>query len=161
VSRGDDRHGRAERNRLFRWRDAIVNSTLTPTQRFVALVLSLHMDREGDSCWPSLSTLAAETGLSRRTVIRALNDLDPDFLMRKRGGPGRGPTRYTAVLPSDTPVTTRRAKVVTQATPGSDTHGTRGRPLGRQTAASLNGDTPPEFDPDRLLAEIAALEGAR
>lgn len=60
---------------LFSWRSAICDSDLSPTQRHVALTLSLHMNERGGSCFPSKATLANETGLSEATVKRSLGAL--------------------------------------------------------------------------------------
>ena len=57
---------------LFRWRQAIVDSSLLSTTRHVLLTLSLHMNGGGESCFPSTRTQAAETGLSERTIINHL-----------------------------------------------------------------------------------------
>lgn len=62
---------------LFSWRGSICDSDLPPTSRHVALTLSLHMSERGDSCWPSQTTLAKETGLNPETVkdhLRRLNE---------------------------------------------------------------------------------------
>lgn len=85
---------------LYKWRAAIVSSDLPATCRHVALTLSLHMNEEGDSCFPSVDTTAAETGLSRRAVQLNITRLvDGQWLKLHRGG-GRGRSnRYVAVLP--------------------------------------------------------------
>jgi predicted ArsR family transcriptional regulator len=84
------------RSALIAWRSAIIASTVGSSARLVALVLSTHMDRDGGSCFPSLTTLARETGLSRRTVCNALDELEHAGLVeRARTGRGR-PTRYRA-----------------------------------------------------------------
>lgn len=67
--------------------------------RLVALTLSLHMSERGDSCWPCLKTIANESGLNRRTVTRALDELENlGWLVRERGG-GVVSTRYSATTP--------------------------------------------------------------
>lgn len=62
---------------LFSWRGAICSkfSGLPPALRLTALVLSLHMNEKGGSAFPSLQTLADEAGISRRQMIRNLQDL--------------------------------------------------------------------------------------
>jgi hypothetical protein len=60
---------------LFSWRGAICDSDLAPTVRHVALTLSLHMNERGGSAFPSVERLAHETGLSDRTVQKALHTL--------------------------------------------------------------------------------------
>lgn len=91
---------------LFTWRSAISSkeSGLTPTQRHVALALSLHMNEKGGSCFPSVRTLCDETGLSNRAVIDALRALEGgDWLevyRRKKGKGGRGwANGYRATVP--------------------------------------------------------------
>ena len=95
------------------WRKLVVGAPLPWWAKWVAVALSLHMDGDGGSCWPSVSTLAAETGLSRATVFRALAVLadDPEkdgkrkpgeaaFIVRRPGGHGpTDTTRYRAVIP--------------------------------------------------------------
>ena len=55
---------------LFRWRWAIASSQgpCSPTTRHVLQTLSLHMQEDGSSAFPSETTLATETGLTDRAV---------------------------------------------------------------------------------------------
>ncbi|MCA9594089.1 MAG: helix-turn-helix domain-containing protein [Myxococcales bacterium] len=48
--------------------------TLDAKQRLVLVMLISHADAQGQ-CYPAMTTLAAETGLSRRSVVAALADL--------------------------------------------------------------------------------------
>lgn len=57
---------------FFSWRQAILDSKLQPTTRHVLLTLSCHMNDAGESCYPSISLLCKETGLSNRAVITHL-----------------------------------------------------------------------------------------
>lgn len=77
--------GRGHLSPLFTWRSAICQSELPATTRHVALTLSLHMSELGDSCYPSQSRLAEETGLARRTVNRHLSKLDGDGWLEHTG----------------------------------------------------------------------------
>ena len=52
----------------------IYQSDLNHRARAVYMYLKDHADREG-KCWPGIKTIAAELGLSRSTVKRALDDL--------------------------------------------------------------------------------------
>ena len=53
---------------------------VSSTARHVGMVIGTHANRMGRA-WPSLDTLAAETGLSRRTVSRAVAELrDADLV---------------------------------------------------------------------------------
>jgi hypothetical protein len=88
---------------LFSWRSAICDSDLTATQRHVALTLSLHMSERGDSCFPSVMTLVAETALSERAIRAALKDLrEAGWLTgekRWRADGSESSTSYTATTP--------------------------------------------------------------
>jgi DNA-binding transcriptional MocR family regulator len=72
----------------------------TPIDRLVLLSLANHTNPEG-LCWPSLRRISEETGLSRSTVKRAINDLASGrFVVRERsGGSGPGDTAVYRVLP--------------------------------------------------------------
>ena len=52
----------------------IYHSDLSHRARAVYMYLKDHADSEG-RCWPGIRTIAAELGLSRSTVKRALSDL--------------------------------------------------------------------------------------
>ena len=52
----------------------IYHSDLSHRARAVYMYLKDHADSEG-RCWPGIRTIAAELGLSRSTVKRALDDL--------------------------------------------------------------------------------------
>jgi hypothetical protein len=85
-----------QRLAVIEWRALILASELAPSAKLTALALSTHMDRSGGSCFPSLTTIARETGLARRTVCYALDGLQrAGLLERVRSGRGK-PTRYRA-----------------------------------------------------------------
>ncbi len=85
---------------LFTWRSAVAESSLKPTLRHVALTLSLHMNERGGSAFPSLQTLANESGLHRATVCRALAELEALGWLSRTPGGGRGrSTVYRATAP--------------------------------------------------------------
>ena len=54
----------------FAWQKMIASEKgpESPTTRHVLLTLSLFMDENGESCFPSTRTLATNTGLSRRSI---------------------------------------------------------------------------------------------
>jgi hypothetical protein len=73
--------------------------TLTPEAKLVGHTLAMRMDAEGD-CFPSLTRLEADTGLSRTTVCLSLNELEEKGrLIRERTDDGKSATRYRAALP--------------------------------------------------------------
>lgn len=91
---------RDERTRLFDWRAAIVESSLPPSTRLVALVLSLHMNRAGESCFPGTPLLVQQTGLSRSGVLKHVRELERLGWVRSAPEPGRGrPNSYVATFP--------------------------------------------------------------
>ncbi len=53
---------------LFSWRHAILKSDIHSTTKHVLLTLACHMNELGESCFPSINTLAEETSLSERSV---------------------------------------------------------------------------------------------
>ena len=50
------------------------SANMTPTERLVTLALARYCDDTG-ACWPSHATLAADSGLSRRAVVKVLHRL--------------------------------------------------------------------------------------
>ncbi len=73
------------------------------TTRHVLLTLSVHMNGDGGSCYPSVRTLSAETRLHTDTVCRHLECADSDGWIERRRGPLAGQawrrTEYQATLP--------------------------------------------------------------
>jgi hypothetical protein len=90
---------------LFQWRTAVVSHTgpTSPVTRHVLLTLSLHMDKAGGSCFPSIATLVRETGLSNRSVLTHIDLAVEQGWIRRRTNAGSGQgwkrARYTAALP--------------------------------------------------------------
>ena len=62
----------------------IYQSDLGHRARAVYMYLKDHADREG-KCWPGIKTIAAELGLSRSTVKRALKELEQAAFLTKQG----------------------------------------------------------------------------
>jgi hypothetical protein len=128
------------------WQKAIVASALSATQRHVALTLALHMDAEGGSCWPSVQTLAAETGLSDRAVQKALAALGAagfvaiDRLGGRRPGGGYVSNRYLATLPEGVnEVHPSRARGVNVATSRGE-RGSGETPIGDSPGPAPDGE---------------------
>jgi hypothetical protein len=130
---------------LFTWRTAIAKSGLPPTVRLVAFTLSLYMNERGGSAWPSITTLAEDSGLSPASVKRGTKALErAGYLLceRKEGLS----THYTATAPTQLTfpqeeVTQNRA----QSEPGSQGDGggltvipdpAQGEPLSSQELAN-------------------------
>ena len=90
----------------FSWERAIAESDLPATSRHVAFTLGLYFSKAGDSCWPSMDTLARASGLDRSTVVRHIG------LLRRNGwlkvtsggsklGEKRVSNRYETAIPAD------------------------------------------------------------
>jgi hypothetical protein len=68
-----------------------------PCAKLVLLALADHADASG-LCWPSLDRLMVLTGRQRRTVTRALDDLDTAGLIHRERSTGRRVTKYRLAL---------------------------------------------------------------
>lgn len=60
-----------------------------PKERLVLAALFGHADIESGLAWPSLGLIAAETGVSPRTVQRAIDKLEDAGLVQRLHGQGR------------------------------------------------------------------------
>lgn len=79
---------------------------LGPTTRHVLLTLSMHMSLTGDDARPSVRTLAMETGLGRRSVMRHLAiAARGGWIERYVGGAGQAwkHHEYRATMPDASP----------------------------------------------------------
>jgi len=76
--------------KLFQWRKMIASeSGPQPTTRHILLTLSIHMNEAGGSCYPSIRTLAGETGLSTRTICTHLEAAERGgWISRRMRQPG-------------------------------------------------------------------------
>lgn len=83
------------------WRRAVLAAPeLNHAAKLVACALAEHMDADGGSCYPSVTTLAGETAQDRRTVQRALRALEASGWITRAEGRGRGhSSRYAAARP--------------------------------------------------------------
>lgn len=77
---------------------AIYADSLPSRAKSVYCCLKDHADRQGQ-CWPSIATIARETGLSRSTVKRAILDLERAGYLKKeqrwRENGGKSSLLYT------------------------------------------------------------------
>ena len=96
---------------IHAYRAAWNSPDMPPTTRLVLLALADHIGTDGWA-WPSHDRLASMCGIDRRTVIRALQQLEKDKVItvqRKKGWTNK-----------------YRLTCDTHVTPTSDTHVTRG-----------------------------------
>ena len=129
---------------------------LSAPEKHTAITLSLYMSERGDSAFPSVGTLAEDTGLSRRAVQAALKRLvELGWLLEVERGGVRGgrrrATEYRATFPpkgaGDAPVEDA-AEVMTGAGGArvQEMHGCTSRPRRVQENAPKGaGDAPHEF----------------
>lgn len=90
---------------LFVWRNLLASEEGPPsTTRLVLLALSLRMDTDGASCFPSVRSICVMTGLSNRAVIDHLDRAEREGWIRResagRGGQGWRRHRYTPLIPA-------------------------------------------------------------
>jgi Helix-turn-helix domain len=86
---------------LHSWRVAFTSAVcdLKASRRAIAQVLAMHMSIDGDSCFPSVPTIARESGYCERTVYYAIAELVRRGWVEKESRPGRV-NRYRAVIPT-------------------------------------------------------------
>lgn len=86
---------------VHRWRES---SDLKPSVRLVLAMLQQYMNIGTGKCCPSYKTLARDTGLSPRQVMRLMKEAeDAGWIVICKGGGQRGPSGWTnlykAVIP--------------------------------------------------------------
>ncbi len=76
----------ASRPPRFVWLDHVAahvsDGTISSNASYVAHILGVHYVNGGSDAWPSQPELASRTGLGRRTVRRALQELEQNGLLR-------------------------------------------------------------------------------
>jgi len=64
--------------------DVLGDENISPYGKLVYFALSKYVGKDG-TCWPSFSTLATITGISRRSVIRAIDELaDSEWIVKQK-----------------------------------------------------------------------------
>lgn len=72
---------------FFSWRQAVLDTDLEANTKLVLLVLSTFMNDHGTGCYPSMDTIAAKSGLSKRSVITHIqNAVEAGFIVVKQHG---------------------------------------------------------------------------
>jgi hypothetical protein len=71
---------------VFTWQDAVLDAALPAATKLVLLTLSTYMNGRGNtSAWPSQKTLAADTSLSKRSIITHIETaVAAGFLVKKK-----------------------------------------------------------------------------
>lgn len=154
---------------------ALALKGVTSSEKLLLIVLANYAGDDG-RCWPSQSTLAANTMLSDRNVRRVLMSLETKALIKRRGrynGSGRSSDVITLNLVADmvsgtksgmsaTPRTQRPAPADTMS--GEPTNEPSLEPSGRKASPRSRGATPsPEEREEvaRSMRELAASLGKK
>jgi hypothetical protein len=93
------------RTPLLAWRGAVVSADgpPNPTTRLVLLVLGLHMDNDGGSCFPSTARVAAMTALTERSVCTHIAEAELLGWIRRESAGASGQRwkrmKYFAIAP--------------------------------------------------------------
>lgn len=82
--------------------EAVLRSDVPASAKLVWVVI---YDHGPASKWTTIARIQKRTGLSRRTVLRAISDLEIRGMLVVRRAPkkGRKPSVYTALIPGDQP----------------------------------------------------------
>lgn len=161
----------------FVWERALRASDVTGNAMLVLLTLATHMNRDGTEGRPSQATLAAQTGLSDRSVRRYLAAaVDDEWLTKVSRGHRRGDGQAMAsVYQTSLPVTCDRKSVDStgQECPEEDyLYRPDAASLPAKSATSTGHPWPPtkpldqeenKGDPDRISErhKAAAADGLR
>ena len=86
--------------RHLKWLSFIWDTELTTKAKVTAAVLSDHMNANHDIAWPSEDRIAKMSSQSKRTVVRAIQELEEGgWIIKEQGGINIGTNRYMAVFP--------------------------------------------------------------
>jgi len=72
---------------IFNWRILIFKADINYHAKYIACYLSTYMNEHGDNCFPSIDRIAHESGVSRPTVIKYIQELkEKGWLESKKKG---------------------------------------------------------------------------
>jgi len=72
---------------IFNWRILIFKSDINYHAKYIACYLSTYMNEHGDNCFPSIDRISHESGVSRPTVIKYIQELKSEgWLESKKKG---------------------------------------------------------------------------
>lgn len=105
---------------------AIELEGLTPTENHVLLLLANRHNKDSGLCYPSMSRISSESGMARRTVIRAVKSLEQKGLLTIEKTFGKTHHYRLHTSATVTPVTeSHQSQRVTP--PVTESHNTRDR----------------------------------
>lgn len=91
-----------ERPFVLRWRSAVLNSSLSATQKLCLLVLAEWADPDGTNCRPAMETIADKASVNEKSVRRAMDAAAPlGWFARhhRRSNKGWKQFEYTLSIP--------------------------------------------------------------
>lgn len=84
------------------WIQLIWDTGMSTKSKITCAALAAHMNANHHIAWPSISRLAAMTGLSTSSVKRAVKEIEEaGWLVIERGGINKGTSRYTPIFPPE------------------------------------------------------------
>ena len=91
---------------IVRWRELVLSPAgpKSSAARLTLVALSMRMDGDGGSCWPSYTTLSAATALSERAVgLHLAQAVEEGWIVREHRGVGRYNRgyKYQATFPPE------------------------------------------------------------
>ena len=123
---------------------------LMPASKLIACLLLDHFNIGTGACFPSVDTLAKESGYRRRTVFRAIDDLDKRGWIRHERGGGRGNSnRYLPCFERVTEMSPFPEKTVT-------TSSQKGDILVPETVTNVSPETEKETGKETSVARVAS-----
>jgi hypothetical protein len=89
------------RPRLLKWRDEIIESDLSSSEKLVLLALSVRMDIHGASCFPSMATVARYVSMTERGARGIVRRVERAGWLRVDQSRGRFRNSYVAQFPGE------------------------------------------------------------
>ena len=124
-----------ERPFILQWRSAVLNASLTATQKLCLLVLAEWAEKDGTDCFPAITSMALKASVNEKTMRRSLEQaVDAGFITRFHRGSSQGWRRfeYVPVIPqgADTRSARQSSGADTESAPLPERAGTVSTPEG-------------------------------
>lgn len=124
--------------KVWSWRQAILRAVLEAPTKHILLTLSTYMNEHGNSCFPTIDQLTADTSMSRPTVIKHIALAEQAGFIKKRvhGFKGRNwsNNEYIATYPQGVEI----------GQPQDDVEGGKAALPPQQEEGGSKGDLPPQ-----------------
>jgi hypothetical protein len=118
-----ERNKPRKRALVMRWRTALFRSSAPSSVKLTLLALAEHANPDGTQCFPSVETLAADTGQNEKTCRRALDAADGTWFTRTpiklKGRSWRG-YNYTLSMPEGADTVSGTPEQGADMVPGPD-----------------------------------------